>query len=95
VLHSRAHRVPDERDADAGVLGAGPGPAALDVPGYLYEDCAKEEAKGPEDERNWGRFPNLTLEDNDIRTRERRDRKKGGEICNKREPPESMDARAR
>ena len=40
-------------------------------------------------------FPDLTLEANDLRTRARRDRKKGAPICNKRAPLNEMDARAR
>jgi hypothetical protein len=96
VLHSRAHRVPDERVACLNVLWACPSPASLEERQYLYEDRAEDEAKGLEDKRNWGRFPDINLEENGIRTRERRGRKKGGTICNnKREPLESMDASAR
>jgi hypothetical protein len=38
---------------------------------------------------------NRTLDENGIRTRVRRGRKKGRTICKKREPVRSMDARVR
>jgi hypothetical protein len=46
VLHSRAHRVPDERDADLALLWVCLSPATLEERQYLQEDRAKEEAMG-------------------------------------------------
>jgi hypothetical protein len=67
VLHSRAHRLPDERDADLSLLGAGLSPASLEE---------------------------LAIEENGIRTRVRRCRKKGGTTC-RREPLKKMHERVR
>jgi hypothetical protein len=46
VLHSRTHRVPDERDADLALLWACLSPVSLEERQYLYEDRAKEEVMG-------------------------------------------------
>jgi hypothetical protein len=57
VLHSRTHRVPDERDADLGVLRTGLCPTSVEECQYLYEIAPLEEkqypdpsTKGPEEQ---------------------------------------------
>jgi hypothetical protein len=75
MLHSHAHRVPDERDADLGVLRTGLSPAPVRERQYLLR--------------------NRALDENGIRTRVRRGRKKGRTIWKKGKPVRSMDASAR
>ena len=69
VLHSRAHRVPDERDADLGVLWAGLSPASLEARQYLLRRPCQVGSDGAQKtSTNWHRFLDLALEENAIRT---------------------------
>ena len=61
MLHSRARRVPDERDADLGVLRAGRRPASLEEHREpLRTPCQVGSDGAQKMNTNWDRFLDLT-----------------------------------